>query len=195
MLDKEGRFSCCFRNTVRRIIDGGMKGANMAKSDGDVKTNAVRLLEQAGIAFELRHYDVDENDLSAERAAAKLNMPPETVFKTIITQGDATGYLFALMPAGTELDPRLLARASGNKRVEVLPLRDVQAVTGYIRGAVTVLGAKKAYPVFIEESVQLWERVGISGGLRGLEILLAPDDLIRVTSAQLADLVRVAGAE
>lgn len=167
----------------------------MAKQDVDTKTNAVRLLEQAGIAFELRQYDVDENDLSAERAAAKLNMPPETVFKTIITQGDVTGYLFALMPAGTELDPRLLAKASGNKRVEVLPLRDVQTVTGYIRGAVTVLGAKKAYPVFIDETVQLWDRAGISGGIRGLEIILAPADLIRVTSAQLADLVHVAGVE
>ena len=118
-------------------------------------------------------------------------MARETVFKTIIAQGDVTGYLFALMPAGTELAPRLLAKASGNKRVEVLPLRDVQAVTGYIRGAVTVLGAKKAYPVYIDETVQLWEQVGISGGLRGLEIVLAPDDLTRVTSAQLTDLVRV----
>ena len=167
----------------------------MAKTDADVKTNAVRLLEQAGITFELRQYDVDENDLSAERAAAKLHMPPETVFKTIIAQGDVTGYLFALMPAGTQLDVRLLAKASGNKRVETLSLRDVQAVTGYIRGAVTVLGAKKAYPVYIDETVQLWERVGISGGIRGLEIILEPDDLLRITFANPADLVQIAGVE
>lgn len=156
----------------------------------DLKTNAVRLLERAGIICELREYLVDESDLSAERAAVKLGMPPETVFKTLITQGDQTGYLFALLPAGTELDPRLLAKASGNKRVEVLPLREVQAVTGYIRGAVTPLAAKKAYPVYIEETVQLWDVVGISAGVRGLEILLAPDDLIRVTGAIPAALTR-----
>lgn len=155
-----------------------------------MKTNVVRALELAAIPFELRQYEVDEADLSAERAARKLDMPMETVFKTLITSGDQTGYLFALLPAGTELDPRLLAKASGNKRVDLLPLRDVQAVTGYIRGAVTPIAPKKPYPVFIDETVQLWETVEISGGIRGLEILLSPADLIRITSARLADLTR-----
>lgn len=155
-----------------------------------VKTNAVRVLEQAGIAYALRTYPVDAEHVSAEEAALKLNLPPETVFKTLLAHGDRTGYLFALIPAGTQLDLRALAAASGNKRVELVPLRDVLALTGYPRGAVTVLAAKHAYPVFIDETVELWPTVGISGGMRGLEILLAPADLIRISSAHLADIAR-----
>jgi Cys-tRNA(Pro)/Cys-tRNA(Cys) deacylase len=120
-------------------------------------------------------------------------MAPEAVFKTLITHGDTTGYLFALLPAGTELDPRMLATASGNKRVEMVALKDVQAATGYIRGGVSPLAARKSYPVFIDETVQLWDVVSISAGMRGLQILLTPDDLIRVTSGMLADLIRIAG--
>jgi Cys-tRNA(Pro)/Cys-tRNA(Cys) deacylase len=155
-----------------------------------VKTNAVRLLDREQVAYELRTYEVDENDLAVERAAGKLEMAPETVFKTIITLGDATGPLFALVPAGTQLVPRLLAAASGNKRIEVAPLKDVLELTGYIRGAVTALAARRPYPVFIDETVDLWPVVGVSGGQRGLEILLAPADLVRVTSARLADFAR-----
>ena len=163
----------------------------MAKNSGELKTNAIRLLDQAQIPYDLRPYEVDENDLSAESVADKIGLPPEQVFKTLIAQGDVTGYLFALLPAGTELDPRLLAKASGNKRVEIVPLREVQAVTGYIRGGVSPLAAKKAYPVFADETMQLWETISISAGMRGLQILLAPDDLIRITSATLADLIRL----
>jgi Cys-tRNA(Pro)/Cys-tRNA(Cys) deacylase len=162
----------------------------MAKSN-EVKTNAIRLLDQARIPYDLRPYDVDENDLSAESVAAKIGLPPEQVFKTLIAQGDVTGYLFALLPAGTELDPRLLAKASGNKRVEIVPLRDVQAVTGYIRGGVSPLAAKKPYPVYADETMQLWDTVSISAGMRGLQILLKPEDLIRVTGAVLTDLIRL----
>lgn len=154
------------------------------------KTNAVRLLDRAGIAYELRAYDIDENDLSAERAAAKLGMAPETVFKTLITRGDRTGPLIACLPAGTELDLRALGEASGNKRAELVPLKEVHDLTGYIRGAVTPLALKKPYPVFLDETVELWPLVGISGGQRGLEIVLAPADLIRVTGATLANIAR-----
>jgi Cys-tRNA(Pro)/Cys-tRNA(Cys) deacylase len=157
------------------------------------KTNAVRMLDRERIDYELRAYPVDESDLSAERAAEKLGMPPECVFKTLITHAEPAGYLFALLPAGTELDLRGLAAASGNKRVELVPLRDVLGLTGYMRGAVTPLAAKKSYPVYIDESVELWPLVGLSGGVRGLEIILAPADLIRVTQARLADLVRRGG--
>jgi Cys-tRNA(Pro)/Cys-tRNA(Cys) deacylase len=156
------------------------------------KTNAVRALDRAGIAYELREYDIDESDLSAERAAAKLGMAPETVFKTLITRGDRGGPLLACIPAGTELDLRALGEASGNKRVEMVPLKDVLDLTGYMRGAVTPLAIKRAYPIFFDETVELWPTVGISGGMRGLEILLAPADLIRVTGATLADLARQA---
>jgi Cys-tRNA(Pro)/Cys-tRNA(Cys) deacylase len=155
-----------------------------------MKTNAVRLLERAGIPFELRSYRVDDDYLSAEGVATALKMPPEMVSKTLITQGDRTGHLFALIPAGTELDLKLLAEASGNKRVEIVPLRQVLELTGYMRGAVTPLAAKRAYPVFIDETVELWPMVSISGGMRGLQVLLAPCDLLRVTSAQLVDIAR-----
>jgi Cys-tRNA(Pro)/Cys-tRNA(Cys) deacylase len=154
------------------------------------KTNAARTLDKAGITYELRAYEIDEADLSAERAAAKLGMAPEMVFKTLITRGDRSGPMLACIPAGTELDLRALGEASGNKRVEMVPLKEVLDLTGYMRGAVTPLAVKKPYPVFIDETVELWPTVGISGGVRGLEILLAPVDLIRVTAATLADIAR-----
>ena len=154
------------------------------------KTNAVRALDKAGIAYELRGYEIDEADLSAERAASKLGMPPETIFKTLITRGDKTGPLLACIPAGTELDLRALGEVSGNKRVEMVPLKEVLDLTGYMRGAVTPLAVKKPYPVFVDETVELWPIVGISGGTRGLEILLAPADLLRLTGATLADIAR-----
>lgn len=157
-----------------------------------MKTNAIRLLDRESVAYELRTYEVDESDLSVERAAEKLGMAPETVFKTIITIGDVTGPLFALVPAENQLVPRLLAAASGNKRIDVAPLKDVLDLTGYIRGAVTPLASKRSFPVFIDETVELWPIVGVSGGQRGLEILLRPADLIRVTSASLADFARPA---
>lgn len=154
------------------------------------KTNAMRVLERAGIAFELRQYHLDEAEFSAERVADLLGMPRETVFKTLIAQGDQTGYLFALIPAGTELDLKTLAGVSGNKRVELVPLRDVLEVTGYPRGAVTVLAAKRGYPAYIDETVELWPQVAISAGVRGAQIVLAPADLLRVSGARLADIAR-----
>ena len=154
------------------------------------KTNAMRVLERAGIPFELREYTYDERTFSAEDAAAQLGMAPETVFKTLLLRGDRSGYLFALIPAGAEVDLRGLALAAGDKRVELVPQREVQGLTGYLRGAVTVLAARHAYPVFVDETVELWPRVGISGGTHGLELVLAPADLLRITAAQPADIAR-----
>jgi Cys-tRNA(Pro)/Cys-tRNA(Cys) deacylase len=154
------------------------------------KTNAMRVLERAGIPFELRAYTYDERTFSAEDAARQVGMALETVFKTLLLRGDRTGYLFALIPAGTDVDLRSLALASGDKRVEMAPQRDVQGLTGYVRGAVTVLAAKHAYPVFVDETVELWPQVGVSGGAHGLEIVLAPADLLRITGAQPADIAR-----
>jgi Cys-tRNA(Pro)/Cys-tRNA(Cys) deacylase len=150
----------------------------------------MRALQRAGVAFECREYDLDEEHFSAERVAALIGMAPETVFKTLIAHGDRTGYLLAMIPADTELDLRSLAAASGNKRVELAPLRDVLELTGYVRGAVTPLAAKRAYPVFVDETVELWPQVALSGGQRGLQLVLAPADLIRITSARLADIAR-----
>lgn len=156
------------------------------------KTNAMRQLERAGIPFRTIEYDVDEADLSVENTARKLGMAAETVFKTIIVRGDRTGPLFALIPGGAVLDEKRLASASGNKRVDVVPLKEVHELTGYIRGAVTVLAAKKAYAVYIDETAELWDTVGISGGRRGLEIVLRPVDLVRIAEARLADIARPA---
>jgi len=152
------------------------------------KTNAMRLLEAEGIAFEVRSYDIDEEDLSAESAAAALNMAPEQVFKTLVIHGDRSGPMLVLLPAGTEIDLKRLANMTGDKKVEMVPLREIQDLTGYVRGAVTPLAIHRSYPVYIDETVILWSEVGISAGAKGLQILLAPQDLLRATGAQPADI-------
>ena len=154
------------------------------------KTNAMRLLESAGIEYELRTYLFDQEDISAERVAELLSMAPEQIFKTLIVCGDSSGPMLVLAPAGTEIDMRALARCSGDKRVEMVPQREVLGLTGYVRGAVTPLGIPRNYPVFIEETAILWDLIGISAGAKGMELTLAPADLVRITSAQLADIAR-----
>lgn len=152
------------------------------------KTNAMRILEAEGIAYRVRNYEIDEDDLSAERAAAALDMSPEQVFKTLVVQGDRSGPILTLLPAGTEIDFKRLAKVTGDKKVELVPLREVQDLTGYVRGAVTPLAIHRSYPIYIDETVILWPEVGISAGAKGLEILLAPQDLLDVTGAKAADI-------
>lgn len=154
------------------------------------KTNAMRLLESAGIQYELRTYALDEADISAERVAELLSMPPEQIFKTLIVRGDSSGPMLVLAPAGTEIDMRTLARCCRDKRVEMAPQREILELTGYVRGAVTPLGIPRKIPVFIEETAILWDRIGISAGAKGMELLLAPADLVRITGAQLVDIAR-----
>ena len=150
----------------------------------------MRMLEQAGIPFEVRAYAYDEDDLSAEKAADALGMPRERVFKTLVLRGERRGVLLALVPAGTEIDLKRLAQAAGDKRVEMVPLTEVREITGYERGAVTPLAMSKRYPVVIDETVELWTSVGISAGVRGVEIVIAPGDLLQITSAETADIAR-----
>lgn len=150
----------------------------------------MRVLETEGIAFEVREYDIEVEDLSAERAASALGMAPEQVFKTLVVHGDRSGPMLTLLPAGTEIDFKRLAAASGDKKVELVPLREVQGLTGYVRGAVTPLAIHRSYPIYIDETVILWPRVGISAGAKGLEILLDPRDLLEVTGAQPVDIAR-----
>ena len=154
-----------------------------------MKTNAIRLVEQAKIQFDLKYYEVDESDLSGETVAAKIGLPVEQVFKTLITLGDSTGYLFALIPTGTSLDMKAFAKAAGNRKVELVALRDVLTVTGYLRGGVSPIGAKKNFPVFIDETIILWEKISVSAGQRGIQMLIHPNDLIRITNATLCDLI------
>jgi Cys-tRNA(Pro)/Cys-tRNA(Cys) deacylase len=148
------------------------------------KTNAARLLDSAGIHYELREYEVDENDLSAPRVAEKIGMPPEQVFKTLVARGDRTGVLMACIPAHTELDLKALAAASGNKKVELVAVKEVLPLTGYIRGGVSPIGGRKAYPLYLDETADIWDIISVSAGMRGCQMLLAPDDLASATEAQ-----------
>ena len=154
------------------------------------KTNAVRLLERLGVSFELRTYEVDPEDLSAEMVARNVGMPPEQVFKTLVARGDKHGVCLAVVPGNCELDLKALAKATGDKKIDTVPLKEVEPLTGYIRGGVTGLARKKNYPVFLDETAQLFDVISISAGVRGLQILLAPDNFIRVTEAKLAAIAK-----
>jgi Cys-tRNA(Pro)/Cys-tRNA(Cys) deacylase len=150
-----------------------------------MKTNAVRLLEEMGVRHELRAYDVDPEDLTAPSVAEKVGLPAEQVFKTLVARGDRHGVCFAVIPGNCRLDLKALARLTGDRKAETVPLREVQPLTGYVRGGVTVLGAKKAYPVYVDETIELFDVVSVSAGARGLQILLAPADYVRATGARL----------
>ena len=135
-----------------------------------MKTNAVRLLDEMGVQYELREYEVDPDDLTAETVAAKIGLPLEQVFKTLVARGDRHGVCFAVVPGNCRLDLKALAKLTGDRKAETVPLKEVQPLTGYVRGGVTVLGAKKAYPVYVDETIELFEVVSISAGVRGLQI-------------------------
>ena len=154
------------------------------------KTNAARILDQLGISYELREYEVDPEDLAAESVAAKIGMPAEQVFKTLVVRGDRTGEAFAIIPGNYELDFKLLARAMHDKKVDIVPLKEVQPLTGYIRGGVTALGAKKDFPVLLDETVILYDVISLSAGQRGTQIIIKPDDYIRATNATVAEISR-----
>jgi Cys-tRNA(Pro)/Cys-tRNA(Cys) deacylase len=147
------------------------------------KTNAARILDAASVRYELREYEVDEDDLSAPRVAEKIGMPPEEVFKTLVARGDRNGVLMACIPANTELDLKALAAVSGNKKVELVAVKEVLPLTGYIRGGVSPIGAKKPYPFYLDETAILFDAISVSAGLRGCQLVLAPDDLVRITDA------------
>jgi Cys-tRNA(Pro)/Cys-tRNA(Cys) deacylase len=155
-----------------------------------MKTNAVRLLDSLNILYELREYEVDPDDLAAETVAAKIGLPPEQVFKTLLARGDRNGPCFAVVPGNYELDYKALAKLSSDRKVEMVSLKEVQPLTGYIRGGVTVLGAKKDYPVYADETIELWDVISISAGVRGTQILLAPVDYLRITNATVAEIAR-----
>lgn len=155
-----------------------------------MKTNAARLLDSLGIAYALRDYDVDPDDLSAETVAAKVGMPAEQVFKTLVAKGDRTGVLMAVVPGNAELDLKALARLSGDRKVDTVPLKELQPLTGFIRGGVTALGGKKEYPVYVDETLELFDVVAVSAGVRGTQIVLAPADYLRVTKGRTGPLSR-----
>ena len=152
------------------------------------KTNAARFLDQTGIHYELREYEVDPEDLAAEAVATKIGLPPEQLFKTLVAEGDRQGICMAVIPSNTELDLKALAITSGNRTIQLVPVKEIQKLTGYIRGGVTALAAKKAYPVYVDETIELFEVISISAGVRGTQMLLSPTDFLRATGAIVAPL-------
>ncbi len=152
------------------------------------KTNAARLLDSLNIAYELRPYEVDLDDLSAPSVARKIGMPAEQVFKTLLTESSEGEHFFAVIAGDQELDLKKLAHAAGVKKLEMASLKQVEPLTGYIRGGVTVFGAKKPFPTFADETIELHDTISVSAGQRGLQIILSPADYLRVTNATVADL-------
>ena len=147
------------------------------------KTNAARQLDALGIAYEIREYEVDESDLTAENVARKVGLPPEQVFKTLVAKGDRNGVCFAVIPGDVQLDLKALAKLSGDRKSDTVPLKEVQPLTGYIRGGVTALAAKKSYPVFADETIELFDVISVSAGIRGAQLILTPADYLKATKA------------
>ena len=160
------------------------------KSPTPAKTNAARLLDTLGIPYELRPYEVDPEDLTAISVARKIGLPPEQVFKTLLAHTNTGEHVFAVIPGDAELDLKKLAHAAGAKKAELASLKEVEPLTGYIRGGVTVMGAKKPFPAFADETIQLFDQISISAGQRGLQLLLAPSNYLRAAAATLADLTK-----
>jgi Cys-tRNA(Pro)/Cys-tRNA(Cys) deacylase len=148
------------------------------------------MLDAMGISYETREYVVDPDDLSGQTVAKKIGLPPEQVFKTLLCRVDAEQIAFAVLSVADELDFKKLAVAAGGRRAELVPIKEVQPLTGYIRGGVTVFGSKKPFPAYVEETIELLDTISVSAGMRGLQILLAPADYIRAAEARLAELVR-----
>lgn len=154
----------------------------------DVKTNAMRKLDTAGIHYETKAYPVADEHLSADQVAALVGLEPRRVFKTLLCRGSEGELLFAVVPANAELDLKALARASALRKVSLVPLKEVTSLTGYIRGGVTAIAAKKTLPVMLDESAQEWPSIAVSAGIKGLQIIVAPKDYVQITQARCASI-------
>jgi Cys-tRNA(Pro)/Cys-tRNA(Cys) deacylase len=178
------RFSACADARLSRPM-ARARTELAATTCRNMKTNAVRILESLRIHFELRTYEVDPEDLSAETVARKVGMPIRQVYKTLVCRGERGGTVFAVVAGDCEIDLKVLARSAGDRKLQLAPLREVQPLTGYVRGGVTVLGAKKAYPAFVDEEFITHDQVSVSAGTRGLQILISPHDYLQATHAAL----------
>jgi Cys-tRNA(Pro)/Cys-tRNA(Cys) deacylase len=154
------------------------------------KTNAARILDGLGIAYEIREYAVDPEEFSAIVVAERIGLPPEQVFKTLLCVTSDKEHIFAVVPGDAELDFKKLAAAAGARKAEMVLLKEVQALTGYVRGGVTVFGAKKDFPVYVDETLELFDVVSVSAGTRGVQVLLKPEDYLRASTAAVADLTK-----
>lgn len=153
------------------------------------KTNAVRLVQQAGIACREEYYEFDENDLNGNHAAVAIGFPPEQVFKTLVARGPRTGINVFCIPVCCELDLKKAAKAAGDKSIELIPVKELLGLTGYIRGGCSPIGMKKKYPTYFDETCQLYDEIAVSAGERGHQMIVPPDGLIRLVNAVLADII------
>jgi Cys-tRNA(Pro)/Cys-tRNA(Cys) deacylase len=154
------------------------------------KTNAARYLDNLKTNYRLLEYEIDESDLSAENVARKVNLPPEQVFKTLVARGDKTGVLIACIPGNAELDLKALAVASGNKKAEMVHVKEIQPLTGYIRGGVSPIAVKKRHSIFLDKSAMRFPYISISAGERGSQIFISPADLIKALQLTLCEITR-----
>ncbi len=167
-------------------MSGTPHGSKLAHS----KTNAARFLDGLGISYELCPYEVDPDDLTAISVAKKIGMPAEQVFKTLLAHTNAGEHVFAVIPGDAELDLKKLAHAAGAKKAELASLKEVEPLTGYIRGGVTVMAACKPFPAFADETIELFDVISVSAGQRGLQLVLSPADYLRASAATIADLTK-----
>lgn len=152
------------------------------------KTNAMRILDASGASYSMASYEYDESDLSGVHAAEELGVPADIVFKTLVTRGDGNEIFVFVIPVAESLDLKKAAKASGNKRIEMIHVREILDITGYIRGGCSPIGMKKQYPTFIDETAQLYEEIYFSAGKRGVQIILDPEKLCEITGAVYADI-------
>jgi Cys-tRNA(Pro)/Cys-tRNA(Cys) deacylase len=155
-----------------------------------MKTNAARYLDSLGIKYELRDYTVDPEEFSALIVAEKIGLPPEQVFKTLLCVTSEREHVFAVIPGNDELDFKKLARAVGTRKAEMVSLKDVEPLTGYVRGGVTVFGAKKNFPAYVDETIELFDVISVSAGVRGTQMVLSPEDYMRASGATVARLTK-----
>ncbi|MCU0571059.1 MAG: Cys-tRNA(Pro) deacylase [Oculatellaceae cyanobacterium Prado106] len=154
-----------------------------------MKTNAIRILENLQIPYLLLTYEVDPDDLAAEKTAQKVGLPAEQVFKTLVVRGDRHGICLAVIPANCQLDLKALAKLTGDRKVDPVPLKEVQDLTGYIRGSVTALACKREYPVYVEEAIELFDQIAVSGGMRGLLVQLSPADYLQAVKGKVGSII------
>lgn len=154
------------------------------------KTNAMRILDKNKIAYDIKTYEVDENDLSGEHIAVQLGLNPACVFKTLVLHGDKTGYVVACIPVAATLDLKELAKVSGNKNVQMIHVKDIMGITGYIRGGCSPVGMKKKFPTFYHNTITAYDKIYLSGGKRGIQIVVAPADILRATAGTSAPLIQ-----
>jgi len=181
-----------FDNTDLAVTDGCPQvGQDVVSQRNPMKkTNAARILDRLNIEYKLCEYEVDESDLSAETVARKVNLPAEQVFKTLVARGDNTGVFLACVPGNGELDLKATAALSGNKKVEMVPVKEIQQLTGYIRGGVSPIGAKKQSPLYLDESALKFSLIAVSAGIRGCQIFIDPKSLSKAVETKMGLIAR-----